>query len=79
MTAHYRHLSLADRVEIEKLLEKDISKAQIARARLASIAEAHGGTVRGRGLIQGLAFEDSWIAQRASPVSIIRITRRWRG
>jgi IS30 family transposase len=31
LTAHYRHLSLADRVEIEKLLEKGISKAQIAR------------------------------------------------
>jgi IS30 family transposase len=31
LTAHYRHLSLADRVEIEKLLEKEISRAQIAR------------------------------------------------
>lgn len=31
MTAHYRHLTLADRIEIEKLAERGASRAQIAR------------------------------------------------
>jgi diaminobutyrate-2-oxoglutarate transaminase len=53
----------------DHLSDEIASKAQIARTRLARIAEAHGGTVRGRGLIQGLAFEDSSIAQRASRIA----------
>ncbi len=41
-------------------------KAPIARARLARIAQASGATVRGRGLILGLAFSNPQIAQQAS-------------
>lgn len=31
MTAHYRHLTLDDRIEIEKLLDRGTSRAEIAR------------------------------------------------
>ena len=31
MIAHYRHLTLEDRIEIEKLLERKVSRAEIAR------------------------------------------------
>ncbi len=50
----------------DHLSEEIASKSQIARARLARIAEAHGGTVRGRGLILGLSFDDATIAERAA-------------
>lgn len=53
----------------EHLSDEVAAKAAIARSRLGRIAEAHDGTVRGRGLIQGLAFEDTSIAQRAARVA----------
>lgn len=48
------------------------AKSEIARARLERIAETHGGTVRGRGLILGLAFEDTGLAQRAARAAFER-------
>src|SRR5690606_26960555 len=53
----------------EHFSDEIIAKSAIARSRLARIADAHGGIVRGRGLIQGLAFEDTSIAQRAARVA----------
>lgn len=41
-------------------------KAKIARARLVRIAQTTEATVRGRGMILGLGFEDPEIARRAS-------------
>lgn len=53
----------------DHLSDEIATKSQIARTRLARIAAAHGGTVRGRGLILGVAFEDTAIAQRASRIA----------
>lgn len=53
----------------EHLTEEILTKSQIAQARLARIAEPHGGTVRGRGLILGISFEDATIANRVSAVA----------
>jgi diaminobutyrate-2-oxoglutarate transaminase len=53
----------------DHLSEEIMTKSQIARARLERIAEAHAGTVRGRGMILGLSFDDTTIAQRASRVA----------
>jgi diaminobutyrate-2-oxoglutarate transaminase len=50
----------------DHLSEQIEMKSQIARARLTRIAETHGGVVRGRGLILGLAFEDTTLATRTS-------------
>jgi diaminobutyrate-2-oxoglutarate transaminase len=50
----------------DHLSEQIETKSQIARARLARLAETHGGVVRGRGLILGLAFEDTTLATRTS-------------
>ncbi|HLU68952.1 MAG TPA: diaminobutyrate--2-oxoglutarate transaminase [Kofleriaceae bacterium] len=50
----------------EHLGDEIESKADIARARLGRIARAHGGQVRGRGLILGLAFDDASVARRAA-------------
>ncbi len=56
----------------DHLSDEITRKAQIARRRLDRIAEAHGGTVRGRGLILGLSFEDTTMAQRAARASFER-------
>ncbi len=49
-----------------KLSDEVAQKSARARHRLAAIAEATGATVRGRGLILGLAFSEPAIARRAS-------------
>ncbi len=41
-------------------------KASIARTRLTRLADTHGGEVRGRGLILGLAFEEANLARLTS-------------
>ncbi len=47
-------------------------KAAITRARLSRIADAYGAEVRGRGMIQGLAFEDTEVAGAASRAAFER-------
>ena len=48
-------------------LSRDVERrGKIVREWLQKIAESHGGTVRGRGLIQGLEFEDSSTATDVS-------------
>ncbi|MGE0871672.1 MAG: diaminobutyrate--2-oxoglutarate transaminase [Kofleriaceae bacterium] len=50
----------------EHLTDAIDDKAQIARARLQRIAASSNATVRGRGMILGLAFAEAGVAQRAS-------------
>ena len=49
-----------------RLSDEVARKSALAQARLAKIAATCGATVRGRGLILGLAFEHAEIARRAS-------------
>jgi diaminobutyrate-2-oxoglutarate transaminase len=48
------------------------TKAGFTRARLDRLAKEHGATVKGRGLILGLSFDDSEIATRASREAFAR-------
>jgi diaminobutyrate-2-oxoglutarate transaminase len=50
----------------DHLSEEIRIKSTIVANRLARLAEQHGGTARGRGLIQGIAFDGTDIAKRAS-------------
>lgn len=50
----------------EHLTDALDDKAALVRARLEHIAQSSGATVRGRGLIQGLAFADHGVPERAS-------------
>jgi diaminobutyrate-2-oxoglutarate transaminase len=50
----------------DHLTEEVQAKAAIVQARLGRLAEQHGGVARGRGLIQGIAFDGTDIAERAS-------------
>lgn len=56
----------------DHLSEEVMAKSQIAHAHLARIAAAHGGTVRGRGLMLGVSFDDVTLAQRAAHVAFER-------
>jgi len=63
---HWRSDAFADDVKV---------KGQEIGARLVDIAEAHpdlGGTVRGRGMIKGIAFDDPRVASRIARESFDR-------
>ncbi|HEU4614698.1 MAG TPA: diaminobutyrate--2-oxoglutarate transaminase [Kofleriaceae bacterium] len=50
----------------DHLTEEIQAKAAIVSSRLARLADQYGGIARGRGLIQGIAFDGTEIAKRAS-------------
>ena len=50
----------------DHLTEEIQAKAAIVEARLGRLADQYGGVARGRGLIQGIAFDGSDIAKRAA-------------
>jgi diaminobutyrate-2-oxoglutarate transaminase len=56
----------------DHLSDETMAKAAIVQTRLGRIAEAHGATVRGRGLIQGIAFPDVSIARHAAQAAFER-------
>jgi len=50
----------------ETLTARVHAKAQLVEARLGALADATGAEVRGRGMIQGLAFDEDGLASRIS-------------
>lgn len=54
-------------------LTEDVKRrGRMIRSRLQDLAEIHGGSVRGRGMIQGLEFPDAELAREVSRVAFER-------
>jgi len=56
----------------DKLTSDVKRRSEIVRERLRELADEHGGKVRGRGLIQGLEFNDKETASKASGAAFER-------